>query len=263
MSEAEVVSIKIENNFPLFGDVGDTLEKRLRKVTLRGFPGVRIYESAQFRTKHLSPEQIHQTLHTPQPTVYRTHLDRVNKLASLFAREGVDIFHLNQGYDYIATDSNGVETNWTMAPPIVERWTIPRHRNGGFDYSGLIGEELSKALEAQNLSINERIMHFPFMSHTGSFDLINDGSHRIHAGFEKKGVTVMMIDGVTEGYPYYAIPQHYSVVHVVPNRSEADVDLKVHVVEAPGHKNLYRLFPSGGIKSGDVRPLKQGEVKPQ
>ena len=259
MSEVDIREVRIEKHFPLFREVGDTLENRLRKVTLRGFPNVRIYQNAQFQTKDLTPAEIHQTLHTPQPTVYRTHLNRVNKLATLFAVQGVDIFHLSRGYDYVAVDSNGVETNWTMAPPIVENWSIPRHKNGGFDYSSLVGMELAEALKSQNLGLNDRIMHFPFMSHTGNFDLINDGSHRVHAGFEREGVTVLRIAGITPGYPYYAVPQHYSVVHVVPDRNETDVDLKVHVVASPGHKNLYRLFPSGGIMSGDVRALKKGE----
>ena len=257
MSE-EVNEIVIEKEIPLFGE-GDSLETRLRKVSLRGFPQVNIYHDANFELIHLTSEDVVQKLYTPQPTVYKTHLEKVNRLAKLFTEKGVDIFNLDKAYDYIATASDGIKTSWTMLPPIVEQWEIPRHPNGGFDYSNLIGETLSQSLRGQKLSINPKILEFPHTNQSGIFDLINDGSHRIHAGFEKAGIKVLRIKGMTPGYPYYAIPQPYSTVIIVPQRDEVAIDTKIHVIESPGHKQLYRLFPSGGIMSGNVRTLKVEE----
>jgi len=47
MTESPVVAIKILKEIPLDGE-GDTLYNRLRKVKLRGFPEVSIYETSQF-----------------------------------------------------------------------------------------------------------------------------------------------------------------------------------------------------------------------
>src|SRR3989338_4999089 len=100
MSE-EVNEIVIEKEIPLFGE-GDSLETRLRKVSLRGFPQVNIYHDANFELIHLTSEDVVQKLYTPQPTVYKTHLEKVNRLAKLFTEKGVDIFNLDKAYDYIA-----------------------------------------------------------------------------------------------------------------------------------------------------------------
>ena len=61
---------------------------------------------------------------------------------------------------------------------------------------------------------------------------------------------------MTSGYPYYAAPQPYSSVNVAQVRDQDGINTKIHVLQDPAHKSLYRLFPSGGIKSGDVRPEK-------
>lgn len=257
MSES-CVEIRIEKEFPLFGE-GDTLETRLKNVTLRGFKEVRIYGDAKFETLDLTSEDIMHRVHTPQPTVFRPHLNRVNSLAKLFAEKGIDIFKLNNAYDYIAVNDQGVETNWTMIPPILEHWVIPRHPKGGLDYTSLVGKELSDSLKAESLSFNSRVLEYPHTSPSFSFDLINDGSHRVHAGFERGGIRVLRIKNMTPGFPYYAVPQPYSTVHVLPELDANSPDLKLHIVETPGHKNLYRLFPSGGIKTGDVRPAKTWE----
>jgi len=44
----------------------------------------------------------------------------------------------------------------------------------------------------------------------------------------------------------------YHFVHIEPKRDDGKSD-KTHVVITPGHKLLYRLFPSGGLYTGDVR----------
>ena len=64
---------------------------------------------------------------------------------------------------------------------------------------------------------------------------------------------MVVIDGHTEGFPYYAAPQPYSKVDVETRRPEFGGQGKVHVLTEPGHKLLYRLFPTGGILSGTVR----------
>ena len=66
-------------------------------------------------------------------------------------------------------------------------------------------------------------------------------------------MTLLVVSGMTPGFPYYAVPQEYSVVRVHDKRDDDAIETKIHVLDSPGHKLLYRLFPSGGIKSGDVR----------
>lgn len=257
MSNNLVSKIRITKKVPLFGE-GDTLESRLRKVSLRGFPDVKIYEQASLKLRRLSSEDVGRELHTPQPHVLRTNLDRVTTLARLFEEQGVDIYHLGAAYDYIAVSESGEETEWTILPPIVERFSVPAHTNGGFDYAGLIGDELRKVMTSNGWGVNPETTHFKRTA-AEKFSLINDGSHRVHAGVESgKGITVLEVEDMVEGFPYYAIPQPYSSVKVFPTEEEA-ADLKVHVLTSPGHKQLYRLFPSGGILSGTVRAAREGE----
>ena len=67
----EVKKVRILKEIPFFGEHGDSLQSRLRKVTLRGFPEVRIYQGARFSTVFLTPDKIERSLHTPQPNVYQ------------------------------------------------------------------------------------------------------------------------------------------------------------------------------------------------
>ena len=255
MTESPVLSIEIVKEIPFFGE-GDTLESRLRNVSLRGFPNVKIYEKAIFQPVYLNSEEIADTIHTPQLRVYRNpNLERIDQLAKLFQEKGIDILRLNKAYDYVATHQSGDQTEWTMIPPIVERFHIPKDKRGKLHYEPLIGNELAQALKKEGLWINPEASNLNHSSESEIFDLINDGSHRIHYGFEKGGLIVLRISGVTQGYPYYAAPQKYNV-RVFETREEAlsQKETKVHIIQEPGQKNLYRLFPSGGIKSGSVRP---------
>ena len=178
----------------------------------------------------------------------------------MFANEGVDIYHLDHAYDYTAYDKAGNATEWTMLPPVVEVMQIPRHDHGGFDYVPLIGPTLTWSIKANGWALDKDTTKAQYHNENDTFHLINDGSHRVHAGYETgKGVSVMTIRGMTPGFPYYAVPHHYSKVQVFPNK-ESSKDMKVHVVTPPGHKQLYRLFPSGGILSGTVRQARPGEM---
>jgi hypothetical protein len=258
MSEKECVGIEIIKEIPFFGE-GDSLEGRLRNVTLRGFPDVKIYQDARFEIEFMFPDQIKENLHTPQLRVYRTHLERVGKLRELFLKEGIDILCLDKAYDYVATDSEGEQTEWTMLPPVAEIFSTPQNSEGQMDYNQLIGDEVRQKLKESGLNLNPEVLDLPLP--TGNITLINDGSHRIHYGVENGGIKILKIRGVTPGFPYYAAPQKYEGVKVFPTREEA-VNLpetKVHVTEAPGHKDLYRLFPTGGILSGTVRSDKKLE----
>lgn len=254
MTESPVKSIEIVKEIPFFGE-GDTLESRIKKVTLRGFSKVRIYENAKLEFEFLKPQEITRKLHTPQLRVYRDNLTRIGKLDALFKEKGIDILNLDHAYDYIALHESGEVTEWTMLPPIVERFSIPRSAEGNLDYTDLIGKELSEALLKESLGINPHAKKIAHTSDNGIFDLINDGSHRVHFGFENGGIKIARLTGMTKGFPYYAVPQRYNV-RVFETREEAlkEAETKIHVVDAPGHKNLYRVFPTGGIKSGNVRP---------
>ena len=258
MSEKKVKSIQILKEIPFFGE-GDTLESRLRKVSLRGFPHVKIYEKAKFEEIFLTPEQIRTQLHTPQPNVYQNELTKVENLAELFQQKGIDITNLDRAYDYLAFLDSGEQTQWTILPPIVERMIIPR-KNGRMNYEPLIGEELARHLQSQNLGINPNLNKLKHTSDSEIFDLINDGSHRIHFGFLNNGIKVVRISQITEGFPYYAAPQPYLSIKIMPEANEITTAMKVHIVESPGQKALYRLFPSGGIMSGEVRPPTKGEI---
>ena len=256
-AEKKVVAIKITNEIPFFGP-GDTLETRLRQVKLRGFP-VRIYHNAKFELDYLTPEQIMDRLHTPQPSVYGKNLGVVKDLARLFSEKGIDIMNLEKAYDFTARSASGEETEWIMIPPIVERFHIPKHVEGGLDYESLIGEELARSLREQGLWLNPELQIVPHTSESGIFDLINDGTHRIHLGYMNKGIKILRVEGMTNGYPYYAAPKSYREVRMTLEPTPETTEMKVHIVQSPAQKQLYRLFPSGGIKTGEVRPPTAGE----
>jgi len=255
MTEQSCVSVEILKEIPLFGD-GDTLEGRLRNVKLKGFPDIKIYEKANFESIYLDSNEIKDYLHTPQQRVYKDHLMRIDSLFRIFFNQfGIDITNLDKAYDFIATSETGINTDWTIIPPIVERFFIPKTDNGQFDYSKIIGEELNEELKKRNLKINPEVYGLEYSSENGFFNLINDGSHRIHYGLENNGIGIIQISNMTPGFPYYAVPQRYNVK--IFNTREEAINLpetKIHILESPGHKDLYRLFPSGGIKSGNVRP---------
>lgn len=252
------VSIAIIKKIPLFGE-GDTLETRLRNVALRGFPQVRIYQHAQLETEFLPSEQI-QKLHTPQPSVYESHLKRINILARLFKEKGIDILDLQKAYDFIARTESGETTEWTMIPPIVEQWLIPKTERNQLDYASLLGEEIKEYLLRSNLKLNPELASIPYTSDTGYFDLINDGTHRIHFGYLNGGIRILRIKNIAAGFPYYAAPKKYAEVQLMPEPNETTTAMKVHILESPAQKLLYRLFPTGGIKTGEVRPPTRGET---
>jgi hypothetical protein len=255
--ESPVVSIEIIKEVPFEGD-RDSLHNRLRNVSLRGFPDVKIYTNAVFESVFLTPEQIEEQLHTPQPAVYQTpNLERIARLARLFKDKGIDICNLTMAYDYTAIHASGQVTEWTILPPIVERFQIPKTKDSKFDYLPLLADSLKASLQQRNLWLNPEALALDNTSDSGFFDLINDGAHRIHYGFENKGIRILRISGITPGFPYYAVPQPYKVlVYKTREESLKEKDPKIHIVQSPGHKDLYRVFPSGGIKSGDVRPIK-------
>lgn len=255
----EVVSIKITKEIPFFG-AGDTLETKLRKVVLRGFPNVRIYENATFTLDFLTPAQIEKRLHTPQPNVYERNLARVKKLSKLFAEKGIDILNLDRVYDFTACSASGEVSEWTMIPPIVERIKIPKHKSGGLNYEPLIGATLAESLREEGLWLNSELLKIPHTSESGVFDLINDGTHRIHLGYLGNGIKILRVDGIVSGYPYYAAPKSYSEVKIMFEPNPETTAMKVHIVQSPAQKKLYRLFPTGGIKTGEVRPPTDGEM---
>lgn len=230
---------------------------RLRKVRLRGFPDVKIYENARINIKKLSPQDIKEKIFTPQPTVYQDHLERINSMRKLFLENGIDIYNLNDGYDYIATDSDGNESEWTLIPPVIEMILI-NHTGSGLDYSEFLGKELKKLMDDGGHTLNPKLnsLSFPEFSGRNFVPQICDGSHRIHSGvLENVNQNILLIENIIFGFPYYAAPQPYSTIRVIPTRDETE--LKVHILTDPAHKLLYRSFPTGGIKSGDLRPPKQ------
>lgn len=253
------VKIEVVKQLPI-----DELDARLRNVRLRGFPDVKIYESADIEIKEVSPESIRTRIFTPQPRVYRTFIQGIEKMAEMFAKEGIDMFRLGTGYDYSATYADGQTCNWTLIPPVVEVLPIVFNKGKGLDYSGLIGEELRKVMDKKGFKENPELNELdfpefePLRGGTHFISEICDGSNRVHSALER-GINqhLLFIDGPIRGYPYYAAPKPYSTVHVESERVDGSKSDKVHVLTDPGHKELYRLFPSGGIHTGDVRPDKK------
>jgi len=237
------------------------LKSRLRKVRLKGFPDVRIYEDANISIRPFTPQKIKQNIFTPQPTVYRRgYLDRVETMEKLFQDKEIDPFNLKGGIDYVAVDENGEETEWTLIPPVIEM--IPVVFDGlGLNYSELLSPELREKIKAEGHRLNADVRELAYNEYImgmQTIPLICDGSHRIHSNLEK-GVTqnLLVIDGPKKGFPYYAAPKPYSEVHVEDERPKGGGKDKIHVLTEPGHKLLYRLFPTGGILSGTVRPGKK------
>lgn len=241
------------------------LDSRLRNVKLRGFPDVKIYNEADIEIKEVSPDEIKRNICTPQPRVYRTFIDRILHVAEMFKEQGVDIFRLTEGYDYAAYYADGSSGTWTIIPPVVEVVPIGFLEEGGLNYSGQIGDKLKEVMAQKGYKINPELRDLNFAEFAGfrrqpgvhSVPVICDGSNRVHAAMEK-GIEqhLLFIESPAPGFPYYAAPKPYSTVHVENVRVDGSKSDKVHVLTEPGHKELYRLFPSGGILSGDVRPDK-------
>ncbi|MFH1307640.1 MAG: hypothetical protein ABIH72_02200 [archaeon] len=255
MSDQLVEKIEIQKEFGF-----PELRKRMRKVQLKGFPDVCVYEGSDFDLVRLNPEGIRKQISTPQPATYRDHLNRIGEMAKLFSEKGIDIFNLNGGVDYIAFkpgDSEG--TLWTVIPPVVESF----YMNAGTfhdHYESMMDSRLNSELKSKGLAVNPELKNLK-KDRAETVRLINDGSHRVHYAVDT-GIsqTLLVASGIKEGWPYYAAPQSYELVDILPTRPEDGGAGKIHVVTSPGHKMLYRLFPSGGINSGTVRPDKKATL---
>ncbi len=249
--------IEILNEFG-FGE----LCSRLRKISLRGFPNIKIYERADIKIKALNPGQIRSEIFTPQPSVYLTELNKVSQVYEMFLKKGIDIFQLDGGVDYLSYENKETK-EWTITPSVVEILPIKFGLEKGLDYSESIGDKLKTVMREKEYVINQEVekLDFPeyrrFRGETVKIPEICDGSHRIESAI-RKGLeqNLLFIDSPVKGFPYYATPKPYNCIHEEPERIEEKID-KTHVLTSPGHKVLYRLFPSGGINSGNVRPLKE------
>ncbi len=230
----------------------DELCDKLRKVQLKGFPEICVYSNAKFEIKKFNKEEFIKNIHTPQPTVYKNILDRVNDMEKLFSRQGVDIFSLNGAIEYSAIDDQG-ESIWTLLPPLVEAQKVNLTDNGSITYKGIIGSELLDLIKKKDFKINEYFYGSNNPLSDIKMNVICDGSHRIEQAFRSgRDINILLISNIKQGFPYYAVPQHYSKLQVIPNRKE-DPGTKLHIIEDPGHKALYRLFPTGGLYTGGVR----------
>jgi len=227
---------------------------RLKNVKLRGFPDVRIYRDANMRIS--CPPVM--SLFTPQPCVYTPILNRVRELSDFFSEKGIDIFNLTGGVDYLATDEKHEVTEWTLIPPVVEVVPIKFNSDKGLDYSRSLAPELVSLMKEKGYELNPELknLDYPeyeqFKGQTALIPIICDGSHRVEVGEQRKGLqTMVLVTSPQRGFPYYAAPKPYSSVHEELNSEKSD---KTHVLTSPGHKLLYRVFPSGGIQNGNVRP---------
>ncbi|HII38404.1 TPA: hypothetical protein HA318_00165 [Candidatus Micrarchaeota archaeon] len=253
--------------FYLWEKNADSIEDRLRKVPLKGLidakgAPVRVYSEAKIRLETLSPTQVRSLLYTPQPRVYRTLLDNVARLQELFTEAGFDNpLQLTQGYDYVAVvedEGEELESDWTIIPPVVEENLLPVRGSlkGRIDYQRIT------RVKPPEITFNSALDEYDFGENHYSipFPIICDGMHRVFSAFEANvPLNVTYITNVLQGYPYYAHPQPFNRTVVIPTREDAEKPeyagtAKIHVFAKESEKKLYRLFPGGGIKSGDVRP---------
>lgn len=250
--------IEIETEFDF-----QELDRRLRNVSLRGFPNVKIYSDADIKLKSLTPQQIRRELFTPQPSVYRPEFEKVARVQELFLAQGINIFNLRGGFDYLSFDETGQTTVWTIIPPVIEVLPIKFNLERGLDYLDSIGEELRRLMNEKGYELNPELQDLDYPAYAGfrgetvKIPEICDGSHRIELAV-RQGLeqTLLFIDSLKPGFPYYAAPKPYSIIHEELERIEEKID-KTHVLTAPGHKLIYRLFPSGGINNGNIRPTRQ------
>lgn len=245
--------VKIKDYFGI-----SELQKRLRRVTLRGFPDVRIYEDSQIELWRKTPEEIREGFFVPQPTVYRKgFLDRIDRLAELFLKRGLNVFELVGGIDYTAITDEG-KSEWTLIPPVVEVSEMP-FKIQHIDYSLLLSPRVLQLMGELGCGINPDALSLSYSGYPlfgwNDVSIVCDGSHRIHSALEKNvSQSILMIRKTKPGFPYYAAPKPYSEVVVENERPEKGATTKTHILESPAHKSLYRLFPTGGILNGTVRP---------
>jgi len=237
----------------------DEVCERLKNVRLRGFPHIKIYKDADIKIKSFTPKKIKEEVFTPQPSVYKPVLERIEKMVEIFSRERIDVFRLKGGFDYDALNEKDEVTEWTIIPPVIEVNSFVVDQMG-FDYSGLIGKELKILMKERSYELNPELRNMPCTNRRRTLlkiPVICDGSHRIELGV-RRGLeqNLLFIFNLEDGFPYYAVPAPYSSIHEESERVEEKID-KIHILTAPGHKLLYRLFPSGGINNGTVRTLKQ------
>ncbi len=248
-----IKKIEIQNHFKQ-----SELQRRLKEVQLKGFPNIKIYKDANIQIKNITPEEIEKNLFVPQPTVYSVgFLDRIDELANLFSAKGIDIFKLNGGVDYTAY-SDEETTDWTIIPPVIERAQI-NFTNKHLNYNLHLSNEVRGYMERTNCDLNPELanLSYPEYPNSGShpIDIVCDGSHRIQSGIEKKiSQNIILIASSKSGFPYYAAPKPYSEVHIENKRPPEGGNDKTHILKSPAHKSLYRLFPTGGILNGTVRP---------
>jgi hypothetical protein len=238
------------------------LQGRLRNVSLRGFPDVKIYGPADISVRTFFPGEILRDIFTPQPTVYTPELEKIGELAQTFASKGINISTLRGGVDYLAEDDKGNVTEWTIIPPVIEMAPLFFQPGRGLDFQPFIGSELRRLMHDNDYRQNPELKTLNYEEYlaltedSNTVPEICDGSHRIEFA-RKNGLeqTLLFIDGVTPGFPYYAVPKPYRDVHEEPLRDEDKLD-KTHILTSPGHKQLYRIFPTGGINTGNLRPSK-------
>jgi hypothetical protein len=175
-------------------------------------------------------------------------------MANLFREKNIDIFSLEGAIDYIAIDENGEESNWTLLLPLIEFQKVNSTVNGNVTYYNIIGKDLLNLIEKEKFVINQDYYKNSDPTKKSKFlPVICDGSHRIEAAFQSgKEINVLLVSNIKDGFPYYAVPISYSEVKVLPERTES-TSTKIHVLEEPGHKALYRLFPTAGLYTGGVR----------
>lgn len=255
--------------FPFYEREGPgSLEEKLRGVPLRGVntlagQPVRVYEHARLSVVRVAPEELRQRVFTGQPMVYQTHLDFLAQLERAFLEKANErITQLTRCWDFTSRfiDEKGEEqeTRWTLMPPLIEENLLPVEGavQGRLRYEDLPvhrgnGYALNPALRGYEFGARRYKVVFP---------LICDGIHRIYLAYGRgEPVAVSWVSGLAEGFPYYAHPQPFEKIRVVPSHDHehdpeyADLH-KVHVLDKEHEKRLYRLFPAVGLNTGGVRP---------
>jgi hypothetical protein len=140
-----------------------------------------------------------------------------------------------------------------MLPPVIEENELPVE-DGKINYGKKMPgfrEELNPVALSHLVSGTDDTRVFP---------IVCDGMHRVYSAFASgKEITVIWVSKIRKEFPYYAVPQEFSKTTLIPRRENADLPQyrgteKIHVLRKEREKDLYRLFPEGGIMAGAVRP---------
>lgn len=278
------------------------LEKILRQIVFRGLydangKNLKPYRDATFTLAKVYPpksigsspdiviEKKHNTLFTPQPTIYEDQIDIMETVDSFLRSIGLAINSLKEGVEY----------NWEgrgdfhVLPPIVEKHTY-KLSNGFLELNALSKQFKNTHVKDAKGKLHpvtgqylyqfyiDKVSKFDYLyifnqnaplinyglKYNGeqTFFIICDGAHRIDYSIEKldKPISVIVVEPRTNKklIPYYAFPVPFrptirlssKKTEKMYHRLERD---KIHILNDFIKKTLHYDWSEGGLSVGSLR----------